>query len=100
MPYITSIERMGIEKGLAEGRVEGRVEGCVEGRVEGLAEGREKAARIVLRFALAKFGSLDPIIEERIRSLTLEQIELLADALLSMDSLDQLTTWLDAQPGE
>jgi predicted transposase YdaD len=27
MPYITSIERMGIEKGLQEGRQEGRQEG-------------------------------------------------------------------------
>ncbi|MFP4437644.1 MAG: hypothetical protein ACLFVO_10375 [Chloroflexaceae bacterium] len=30
MPYITSIEQMGIEKGRAEGRVEGRAEGQYE----------------------------------------------------------------------
>jgi hypothetical protein len=36
MPYITSIERMGIEKGRAEGRVEGRAEGRAEGQYEEL----------------------------------------------------------------
>jgi hypothetical protein len=34
MPYVTSIERKGLEKGRMEGRMEGRVEGRVEGRIE------------------------------------------------------------------
>jgi len=42
MPYVTSIERMGIEKGREEGLEEGLEKGRDEGRDEGLEEGRDE----------------------------------------------------------
>lgn len=44
MPYVTTGERIGIEKGLKQGRMEGRV----EGRMEGQLEGRRETARNLL----------------------------------------------------
>ncbi len=39
MPYVSSIERFGIEKGRQEGKVEGKVEGKAEGLLEAIAVG-------------------------------------------------------------
>jgi hypothetical protein len=55
MPYITTAERVGIEKGLAEGLAKGRE----EGREEGLLTGIEVA--LELKFAAAGLGLLPEI---------------------------------------
>ncbi len=56
MPYITSIEQMGIEKGRAEGRVEGRVEGRAEGRAEGQYEELLSAIELMLKLRFGEAG--------------------------------------------
>ena len=45
MPYVTSVERIGIQKGLEQGRQEGRQEGRKEGE-----------AAILLRLIALRFG--------------------------------------------
>ena len=45
MPYITSIERIGFDRG----KVEGKIEGQVEGKIEGKVEERQAIARNLLR---------------------------------------------------
>jgi hypothetical protein len=63
MPYITSIEQMGLTRGREEGRQEGRR----EGRQEGRQEGRVLALRDAVREALeARFGLVSPGIALRI----------------------------------
>jgi len=42
MPYITTAESIGIEKGIKEGLQKGREEGLQKGREEGLQKGREE----------------------------------------------------------
>jgi predicted transposase YdaD len=69
MPYITSIERMGIE----EGRKEGRKEGELTRRV----------------------GLVPEAMTDRIQQLTIEQLEALADALLDFTKLNDLVSWLE-----
>jgi predicted transposase YdaD len=54
MPYITSVERMGIQKGMEQGRAEGRAEGRTEGRAEGRAEGLLSGIKLLLEM---KFGA-------------------------------------------
>jgi hypothetical protein len=49
MPYVTSVERIGIQKGLQQGLEQGRQEGRQEGRKEG-------EAAILLRQIALKFG--------------------------------------------
>jgi len=51
MPYVTSVERIGLARGLEQGRQEGRVEG--------------KRATL-LRLVQGRFGSLPPALDERI----------------------------------
>lgn len=43
MRYVTSVERIGLERGRMEGREEGREEGRQEGREEGRQEGEARA---------------------------------------------------------
>ncbi|NJL04036.1 MAG: hypothetical protein HC911_03780 [Chloroflexaceae bacterium] len=66
MPYITSVERLAIQKGLQQGREQGREqglqqgreEGRVQGREEGLKEGRVQGLRDGIQLALdLKFGA-------------------------------------------
>jgi hypothetical protein len=81
MPYVTSIERMAKAEGQAAGRVEGRVEG---------------AATTIVRLLRRRWNSLPPTIEERIRALSLDQLESLAEALLDFAGPGDLETWMAA----
>jgi len=54
MPYITSVERMGIQKGIEQGFQQGHVEGRVEGRAEGRVEGLLSGIKLMLEM---KFGA-------------------------------------------
>jgi predicted transposase YdaD len=76
MPYITSIEQIGIEKGRQEGRQEERLS-------------------IVLRLIRRRFGILNLELENRIRALDAICLEQLAEDLLDFKSLADLTTWLN-----
>ncbi|MFN8488474.1 MAG: DUF4351 domain-containing protein [Caldilineaceae bacterium] len=86
MPYITTIERMGIEKGRAEGRVEGRAEGQYE-----------HALQSALRFSRYRFGPLTEELEQQIRTLSLEQLDALSEALFDLTDQAQLQQWLEKQ---
>lgn len=69
MPYLSSLERMGLEEGLKRGREEGRKEGRKEGRMEGREEGL-RAAREGIALALeAKFGPQGRRLISRIRQI-------------------------------
>ena len=68
MPYITSIERRGIQKGLEQG----------------LEQGLETS---VLRILTRKFGEVPAEIEARIRNLPLDVLEPALDESLNAESL-------------
>ncbi|MEI6046990.1 MAG: DUF4351 domain-containing protein [Chloroflexota bacterium] len=77
MAYITSFERIGMEKGLKEG-----------------------ASDIVLRLLKQKFGGeLTPEIAQQISTLTLAQLENLTDNWLSFSTTADLESWLQVQKG-
>jgi Domain of unknown function (DUF4351) len=72
MPYITSIERMGIE------------------------EGRKEAERsVVLRQLTRQVGSVPETLTDRIQQLPIDQLEALAEALLDFTKLNDLVSWLE-----
>jgi predicted transposase YdaD len=79
MPYVTSVERIGYERGHLEGHAEGR---------------RAEAASLVQRLLRRRFGALSAAIEERITALSLERSEELGEALLDFTALADLETWL------
>ncbi len=49
MAYVTSFERLGIEKGLQQGRQQGLQEGLQEGRQEGRQEGERHKALVIAK---------------------------------------------------
>lgn len=85
-----------------EGREEGREEGIQLGKEEGIQLGEQRGiqsgeATLTLRILRRKLGSLSPAIEKRIQSLSVEQLEDLAECLLELGSLAELQTWLETQ---
>lgn len=78
MPYVTSIERMGIERG----------------RVEGVMEANED---ITLYFLQRQFGALNEETKNLIHSLSIERITQLSHEMFDFKSYDDLETWLNNQ---
>ncbi|WP_017654435.1 DUF4351 domain-containing protein [Fortiea contorta] len=63
-----------------------------EGRQEGRQEGEQD---LILRLLNRRVGELDPSLVERIKRLSIEQLENLGEALLDFSSISDLETWLD-----
>ncbi len=61
-----------------------------EGRVEG-------EQRLILRQLNRRFGEIDALIVERVRLLSIEQLEALAEALLDFSALADLEAWLSQE---
>lgn len=60
-------------------------------REQGREQGREQASRILLRLVQQRFGhALDPLVEQRLRSASLEQAEAWSLRVLSATSLAEL----------
>jgi len=78
MPYITSIERMGIEEGLAQG----------------LKQGIQRQRSMLLRLLTRKIGLIPEGTIAQLAELSTDQLDDLAEALLDFNSLDELTQWL------
>ncbi len=75
MPYITSVERQGIEQGLQQGM-------------------QREGANLVLRLLNRRLGLVSPTVEQQIRQLPVEQLEDLGVALLDFESEADLLNWL------
>jgi len=79
MPYITSIERMSIEKGRQEGRQEGH------------QEGRQEGEMVMLRRLLTqRFGILPDAVEQQLHAATVQDLERWADRVLDAQRLDEV----------
>jgi len=92
----------GRQEGRREGRQESRQEGHQEGRQEGHQEGRqegrqEECVALVLRLIKRRFGRIPAKQTQQIRSLPLANAEMLAEALLDFQTVDDLADWLAAQ---
>ncbi|MFZ9752605.1 MAG: DUF4351 domain-containing protein, partial [Cyanobium sp.] len=76
-------------------------EGRLEGREEGLESGRQQqAAALAIRQLSRRFGSLDEGTRERLSSLTLQQLELLAEDLLDFTAPADLQAWFAGNDGD
>jgi predicted transposase YdaD len=85
-----------LEEGRLEGRQEGRLEGRQEGREEGLEAGRQQeAAALAVRLLTRRLGPLDVGSRDRLSSLTLQQLEQLAEDLLDFTVPGDLQAWFD-----
>ncbi len=70
---------------------EGQLEGQREGRVEGQLEGE---LTLVLRQLTRRVGTLDESLVQRVRGLSLEELERLGEALLDFSDVSDLQGWL------
>ena len=72
MRYVTSVEQIGIEKGLLQGRLEGE------------QSGEAKALRRLLQ---KRFGPLSEDVLARLQTASIDELELWLDRALDADSL-------------
>lgn len=93
MPYITTAERVGLEKGLAEGLAKGLEKGREEGREEGLEKGLLAGIDVALRM---KFGQADPALMSEIRRVgDVSLLQAILDAVPHADDPQKLRQiWL------
>jgi Domain of unknown function (DUF4351) len=78
MPYMTSVEQIGYDRGKEE------------------RKGEETRSLISLQLE-QKLGALSGLLTDRVYQLSPDRLQALAIALLRFESIDDLTTWLDDQ---
>ena len=83
----------GEARGVALGEARGVAIGEALGEARGQAQGE---AKVTLRQLGRRCGPLSAEQESRIRSLPLERLEALAEALLDFEGMDDLKAWLAA----
>ena len=76
MPYVTSVERIGIEKGIKEGKIEGQ-------------------RSFALHLLSHKFGELPDRTITQIDALSTQKIKRLGEALLDFRTIADLDAWLE-----
>jgi predicted transposase YdaD len=70
-----------------------------EGLEQGLAQGKQQeGVALVLRQLTRRIGALAPDVQERIRGLSIAQLEDLAEALLDFSQPSNLMNWLEGHP--
>jgi predicted DNA-binding ribbon-helix-helix protein len=79
MPYITSVEQIGFERGRQEGEQLGR---------------HNEALSMILRQLTRRFGEVPEELRSPISRLSIEQLEDLGEALLDFSAIADLEVWL------
>ena len=91
MRYVTSVERIGIAKGLQVGLQQGREEGRQEGRREGRQEGRQEGETRLLKKQLERrFGALPVWAIERLNHANEQDLDRWGDAVLTQSTLEAI----------
>jgi flagellar biosynthesis/type III secretory pathway protein FliH len=68
--------------------------GIEQGREQGIEQGREREVALILRLLTRRLNGLNASLAERVRRLSLEQVEALGEALLDFSSEADLVNWL------
>ena len=69
--------------------------GVQQGLQRGLEEGRQREVSLVTRLLTRRLGELEPALQERLRGLSLTQLEDLGEALLDFQQMSELTDYLN-----
>jgi len=77
MPYVTSVERLAIQRGMQQGLEQGLEQGRLEGKIEGLE-----------RLLVKRFGPLDEATRKRLDMATLEQLDRWTDRILDVSRVE------------
>ena len=87
MKYVTSVERLAIERGLQKGMEEGLEKGLEQGLEKGRAQG---TASVLLRLLNRRFGPLSADVTRRLAQSTPEQLEIWAARVRDAGSIDEV----------
>ena len=88
MPYVTSFERLGMERGMKRGVQQGMERGKAEGRREGEAAGLKTGIALALK---TKFGSAGSGLIARVKRMNdLEKLRAVADKLATATTIDEV----------
>lgn len=80
-----------IEEGLERGKTEGMAKGIVEGRAEGMAEGKSE---ILLKLLQKKFKDLPGDIQEGIKKLSEDKLDVLAMDVFELNTCENIYKYL------
>jgi flagellar biosynthesis/type III secretory pathway protein FliH len=80
-----------MEQGIEQGIERGIERGIQQGRQEAITKEKDLIVRQIKR----KVGNIDMELETRIKSLNLEVIEVLAEAIFDLATVEDLRNWLE-----
>jgi hypothetical protein len=83
MKYVTSVERLAIERGVMQGKLEGKL----EGELEGLSKGK---AELILRLLTRRFGTPPDWVAPRLQAATPDQLDTWAERTLDATTLAEV----------
>jgi len=75
------------EKGRSKGRIEGKIEGRIEGKIEGQAD-------MLVRQLKKKFSNISAEMENKVRSLPADRLQVLADAIFDLETIEDVRNFL------
>ncbi len=81
-----------LQKGITQGEQRGLQQGLQQGEQRGLQQGE---AKVLVRLLSRRFATIDPTVEQKIRSLSISQLEELTDAQFNFTTSEDLIAWLD-----
>jgi len=95
MPYVTSVERLAIKRGMEQGMQEGLQAGLQQGIQQGMQQGMQQGVQqgeiaVLKRLLHRRFGELPEEVELRLHKATLEQLEVWTDRVLDAQNLDEV----------
>ncbi len=87
MKYVTSVERLAIERGVMQGIAQGKLEGELEGLPKGKAEGK---AELILRLLTRRFGTPPDWVAPRLQEATPDQLDTWFERALDATTLAEV----------
>ena len=63
--------------------------------LRGIEQGIEREKTLIIRQLKRKLGDISPTLESKIMDLTIDEAEVLGEALLDFSTVEDLTTWLN-----
>ncbi|TLD44437.1 MAG: hypothetical protein FAZ92_03304 [Accumulibacter sp.] len=87
MPYITSVERIGIEKGMQQGMQQGMRQGMQQGMQQGIRQGE---SALLERQLTRRFGPPSAETLARLNAATVEELEQWAENILDATTLEEV----------
>jgi predicted transposase YdaD len=86
MPFISPTEELAMERGEQKGIQ------------QGIQQGIQREQQLIIRQLNRRIGEIQSSLIDTIRTLTIEQLELLGEALLDFSSITDLEQWLENNP--